>query len=157
MYGRSSTLYSMDYVTPFCDVYFSFLEKFLFNLTIRICTVLHSYCWETETAEIPNSRESKTPHTHTLGQGLRGVVPFSSCERKGQGRAIDRGRQNKYPPAHRDTHCSNSSSRSGKRYRQGHIEGMFVLDWQSRVEGCDLWPFSEMALTQKSKPNTLFL
>jgi len=32
------------------------------------------------------------------------VVSFSRCERKGQLKAIDRGRQNKYALTHRDTH-----------------------------------------------------
>lgn len=44
------------------------------------------------------------PHTHTQGQGLRGVAAFSSCERKGQDGTIDRGRQNKYPLTHPHTH-----------------------------------------------------
>lgn len=49
-------------------------------------------------------RERNATHTHTLGQGLRGVVPFSNCERKGQDTAIDRGRQNKHSHTQGHTH-----------------------------------------------------
>ena len=84
--------------------------------------------------QIPKSQESEAPHTHTLGQGLRGVVPFSYCERKGQDRAIDRGRQNKYPhththiQGHTHTHSDSSAGQGSAKDTATWKECLFWTD-----------------------------
>lgn len=102
-------------------------------------------------------RERKATHTCTIGQGLRGVVPFSGCERKGQDSTIDRGGRNKYPPHTQEhTRTFDSSAGQGGAIDREDTEEVFVLGWHFWVEGFNLLAFlkRKMALTQPNKPRT---